>query len=106
MQSTEIVDFVKQKIDDLKGQDIVILDVQEKSSITDYMLVCSGSSKRHVQSIGDNLYTEAKKANLNIIGIEGKQHGEWVLVDLGNVIVHIMQENTREFYQLEKLWGE
>ena len=106
MQSTELVEFVISKIDDLKGRDIVTLDVQEKSSITDFMVICSGNSKRHVQSIGDNVYLEAKNSELNIIGVEGKQHGEWVLVDLGTVIVHVMQESTRDFYQLEKLWGE
>lgn len=106
MQSTELVEFVIAKIEDLKGRDIVTLDVQEKSSITDFMVICSGNSKRHVQSIGDSVYIEAKKAELNIIGVEGKQHGEWVLVDLGSVIVHVMQESTRDFYQLEKLWGE
>lgn len=106
MQSNELVEFVIEKINDLKGRDIVTLDVREKSSITDFMVICSGNSKRHVQSIGDNVTLEAKKSALDIIGVEGKEHGEWVLVDLGTVIVHVMQESTRDFYQLEKLWGE
>ena len=70
------------------------------------MVVCSGNSKTHVQSIGENVALEAKRNGLPPIGIEGKDTGEWVLVDLGSVIVHVMQESTREFYQLEKLWGE
>ena len=98
LQSNELVEFVIEKIEDLKGRDIVTIDVQQKSSITDYMVICSGNSKRHVQSIADSVYLEAKKAQLNIIGIEGKEHGEWVLVDLGSVIVHVMQESTRDFY--------
>lgn len=90
----------------MKGRDVVKLDVRKKSTITDYMVVCSGNSKKHVQSIGEQVYLEAKKDELNIIGVEGKQHGEWMLVDLGSVILHVMQESTRDFYQLEKLWGE
>jgi ribosome-associated protein len=90
----------------MKGRDVVKLDVQKKSTITDYMVVCSGNSKRHVQSIGETVYLEAKNNGINIIGMEGKQFGEWVLVDLGGVIVHVMQESTRDFYQLEKLWTE
>lgn len=106
MQSSELLDFVVEKIDDMKGRDIVKLDVREKSSITDYMVVCSGNSKRHVQSIGENVALEAKNSDIEIIGVEGKEQGEWLLVDLGEVIVHVMQESTRDFYQLEKLWGE
>lgn len=105
MQSSELLDFVVNAIDDMKARDIVKLDVREKSSITDYMVVCSGNSKRHVQSIAENVHYQAKHKDIEIIGIEGKEHGEWVLVDLGEVIVHVMQESTRDFYQLEKLWG-
>jgi ribosome-associated protein len=106
LESLELLDFVLEQIDGMKGRDVVKLDVQQKSSITDYMVVCSGSSKRHVQSIGEAVYIEAKNSGITIIGMEGKSFGEWVLVDLGNVIVHVMQESTRDFYQLEKLWGE
>ncbi len=106
MQSQQLLDFVIEKIDDMKGRDVVKLDVQGKSTITDYMVVCSGNSKKHVQSIGENVALEAKNGGFPPIGVEGKSTGEWVLVDLGSVIVHVMQESTRDFYQLEKLWGE
>lgn len=106
MQSVELLDFVIEKIDDMKGRDVVKLDVQKKSTITDFMVVCSGNSKKHVQSIGENVALEAKNNGLQPIGVEGKETGEWVLVDLGSVIVHVMQESTRDFYQLEKLWEE
>jgi ribosome-associated protein len=102
----ELLNYVIERIEDMKGRDVVKLDVRKKSTITDYMVVCSGNSKKHVQSIGEQVYLEAKKDELNIIGVEGKQHGEWMLVDLGSVILHVMQESTRDFYQLEKLWGE
>ncbi|WP_233558192.1 ribosome silencing factor [Alginatibacterium sediminis] len=101
-----LVDFVVDKIEDLKGRDISVLDVREKSTVTDYLVVCSGNSKRHVQSIAQNVNIEAKQAEVEILGIEGQVEGEWVLVDLGNVVVHVMQDQTRDFYQLEKLWSQ
>ena len=89
----------------MKGRDIIELDVQGKSSITDLLIICSGNSKRHVMSIADNLVVEAKQAGHIPLSVEGKDTGEWVLVDLGDIIVHVMQDETRDFYQLEKLWA-
>ncbi|OIN13823.1 ribosome silencing factor [Oceanisphaera psychrotolerans] len=105
MQGQELHAFIVDKLDDLKARDIQVLDVSGKSSITDCMIVCSGNSSRHVNSIAEHLATEARHAGLNLLSVEGKDAGEWVLVDLGDVIVHVMQEETRDFYQLEKLWG-
>ena len=105
MDPRQLLEFVIDKADDIKAVDIVTLDMTEKSSITDYMVVCSGTSKRHVQSIANNVALEAKAENLDIIGIEGQTEGEWVLLDLGDVVLHVMQESAREFYQLEKLWS-
>ncbi|MFO6422876.1 ribosome silencing factor [Motilimonas sp. KMU-193] len=106
MQAEALRQFVVDKIEDLKGRDITILDVRSKSNLTDVMVVCSGNSKRHVISIAENLYTEAKRAGNKPLGMEGQDTGEWVLVDLGDIIVHVMQDETRDFYQLEKLWGD
>lgn len=105
MDSRQLLEFVVDKADDIKAVDIVELDMTDKSSITDFMVVCSGTSKRHVQSIANNVAQEAKAQSLDIIGIEGQETGEWVLVDLGDVVLHVMQESTRDFYQLEKLWS-
>lgn len=105
LQNTELKQFVIDKIDDMKGRNITELDVAGKSSITDLMIVCSGNSKRHVTAIADNLVVEAKHAGIQPLSVEGKDTGEWVLVDLGEVIVHVMQDDTRDFYQLEKLWA-
>ncbi|RJG51233.1 ribosome silencing factor [Motilimonas pumila] len=106
MQADELRSFAIDKIEDMKGRDLVVLDVSSKSNMTDYLIVCSGNSKRHVISIAENVALEAKRAGKKPLGIEGNDTGEWVLVDLGDVIVHVMQDETRDFYQLEKLWSE
>ncbi|MBU2112516.1 MAG: ribosome silencing factor [Gammaproteobacteria bacterium] len=105
MQTTELVSFIQDKIDDLKGRDIVTLDVRGKSGVTDFIIICSGTSNRHTKSIANYVATEVKKAGINAMGIEGQASGEWVLLDLGDVVVHVMLEETRGFYQLEKLWS-
>lgn len=98
-------DFIIDKIDDLKGKDIVTLDVRGKSSITDYMIICTGTSNRHVSSIANHLLDEAKKQGHLVLGGEGKSDADWVVVDMDAVIVHIMQEESRQLYELEKLWS-
>ena len=97
--------FVIDKIEDMKGRDIIDINVEGKSTVTDTMLVCSGNSKRHVRSIAENVVIEMKRAGLPPLSIEGQETGEWVLVDLGEVVVHVMQDETSDFYQLEKLWS-
>jgi len=106
LQNKQILDFVLDKIDDLKAKDVLTFDVAETSSITDYMVVCSGTSKKHVQSIADHVLMEAKQTKDPALGYEGMEEGEWVLVDMGPVVLHVMQDATRDFYQLEKLWQE
>lgn len=106
MQSTELKAFVVDKIDDLKAKDVVVLDVTNQSNITDYMVICSGTSKTHVRAIAENLIVQAKAAGIQPLGVEGRDSSEWVLVDLGDVILHVMQESSRDYYQLEKLWSE
>ena len=105
MDSKQLLAFALDKIDDMKARDVVQLDVRDSSDITDYMVVCSGTSKRHVQSIADNVAKEARHAGEEPLGYEGQDEGEWVLVDLGDVVVHVMQDHSRSYYDLEKLWG-
>ena len=105
MQTNELVAFVVDKVDDMKARDIVTLDVRGKSSVTEFMIVCSGTSNRHTKSIADYVAAEVKKAGIPALGIEGQGSGEWVLLDLDDVVVHVMLEESRNFYQLEKLWG-
>lgn len=105
MDSQQLKAFVIDKIDDMKGRDIVTIDVTGKSTITDTMIICSGNSKRHVSSIAEHVVVETKQVGHAPSNVEGKETGEWVLVDLGDIIVHVMQDETRDFYQLEKLWS-
>lgn len=105
MNHEELKQFVISKIDDMKGRDLIELDVAGKSSITDTLLICSGNSKRHVISIAENVQLACKAEGIPPLSMEGKDTGEWVLVDLGEIIVHVMQDETRDFYQLEKLWS-
>ena len=105
LQGKALQDFIIDKIDDLKGQDIIAIDVKGKSSITDCMIICTGTSTRHVVSIADHVVQESRAAGLLPLGVEGEATADWVVVDLGDVIVHVMQEESRRLYELEKLWG-
>jgi len=105
LEQQQLKQFVIDKIEDLKARDIIELDVSQKSSVTDTMLICSGNSKRHVISIANNVVTEAKHAGLPPLSVEGQEAGDWVLVDMGDLVLHVMQDEARDFYQLEKLWS-
>ena len=106
MQVEQLREFVIDKVDDLKGRDIQVLDVHGKTDVAYYMVICSGNSKTHVKSIAEYVATQAKHAGIPPLGIEGGEQSEWVLVDLGDVVLHVMQESIRDFYQLEKLWSQ
>lgn len=104
MQIEELVQLVVDALEELKAKDIVKIDVREHTSVTDYMIIASGASNRQVKALADNVVEKAKDAGRQPMGVEGKESGEWVLVDLADVVVHIMQPATREFYDLERLW--
>ena len=105
LQGKALQDFVIDKIDDLKGQDLVAIDGHGKSSITDCMVICTGTSTRHVMSIADHVVQESRAAGMLPLGVEGEAAADWIVVDLGDVMVHVMQEESRRLYELEKLWS-
>lgn len=104
MTSDKIKALVHKALEDLKAEEVVELDVTDKTSITDYLIVATGTSSRHVKSIASNVVADMKHVGVHPLGVEGEMEGEWVLVDLGDVIVHVMQAQVRDFYDIESLW--
>lgn len=91
-------------LDELKAKDVHVIDVRGKTSIADVLIIASGTSTRHVKSLADEVVRFVKKAGMMPLGVEGQREAEWVLVDLGDIIVHVMLPRIREFYGLERLW--
>lgn len=104
MKTQELTDLVVTALDELKGTDIRVFDVSAVTAITDRMVIVTGRSDRHVKSLAQSVIVNAKAAQHPPRGTEGQHQGDWVLVDLGDVVVHVMQPQARAFYQLEKLW--
>ena len=100
----QLLECVRQATEELKARDVVEIDVIGKSSVTDFMVIASGTSSRHVKSIADEVVKFAKNLGIMPLGVEGEREAEWVLVDLGDVLVHVMLPRVREFYALERLW--
>ncbi|MFA5982987.1 MAG: ribosome silencing factor [Methylococcaceae bacterium] len=105
MQPEELLKLVQTELDERKGQFVTTLDVRGKTSITDYMVIATGTSDRHLRSLCEHVGEKAKENGVKPLGMEGELGSDWVLLDLGDVIVHVMTAQTREFYQLEKLWS-
>ncbi|MDH5835685.1 ribosome silencing factor [Luteimonas kalidii] len=91
-------------VEELKAKDVTEIDVRGKTSVCDYLVIASGTSTRHVKSIADEVVRQAKQLDCQPLGVEGEREAEWVLVDLGDVVVHVMLPRVREFYALERLW--
>ena len=105
MNSEQLTALVIDALDDVKAQDIIRLDVRKMTTVTDYLVVASGTSNRHVQALVENVAEKATEAGHKPIGVEGEEGGEWVLLDLQDALVHVMLPKVREFYNLEKLWS-
>ena len=103
--SDRLLKIVMTALEDMKGVDIRVIDVRDQTSITDRMVIVSGTSTRHVKALAENVVLESKKNGYKPLGIEGENVAEWVLVDLADVVVHVMMPEIRDFYALEKLWS-
>jgi len=104
-QGDRLLEIVIAALQDIKGVDIRVIDVRGLTSITDRMVIASGTSTRHIKALADNVVLEAKRHGFAALGVEGEDTTGWILVDLSDVVVHIMMPETREFYALEKLWS-
>lgn len=106
MTTQELIQITVAALEDLQAIDISLIDVRSFTSITDYMIIASGSSNRHVKALTDNLLMVMRKSGNNPFGVEGTEQCSWVLVDFTDIVIHIMQASAREFYDLETLWSK
>lgn len=106
MQAEQLKDLIVNALEDVKAQDISVIDVRDRTSVTDYMVLASGTSNRHVRSLADSVATDAKEQGVRVGNVEGGAGSDWILVDMGDVVVHVMMPATREFYDLERFWRD
>lgn len=99
-----LLEVVHEAAEDLKAQNIVEIDLRNYSSFTDFFVIMSGTSDRHVKSIADSIVEKSKKSGVVPMGVEGYETGRWVLIDLGDIVIHVFQEEDREYYQIEEFW--
>ena len=106
MNSKQLCDLAVNALDDIKALDIKVLDVIDQSDVTDIMIIATGNTTRQVKSLANNVVVVAKENGVIPLGMEGEQTADWILIDLGDVVVHVMTPDIRDFYNLEKLWGK
>lgn len=105
MQTHDLLSLISKELDLRKGENIKVIDVKNRTSVTDFMIVVTGSSERHARSLSHYVKEKVKQNGLKPLGLEGEDGSDWVLLDLGDIIIHIMTAQARERYQLEKLWS-
>ncbi len=105
LDSKRLSQMIIEALDDMKGQSISCINVSKLTEITDYMVIATGRSNTHIKALADEVTTKVKEAGVEVVGVEGKMQSEWVLVDVGDVVVHIMMAPVRALYNLEDLWS-
>ena len=105
LQGTQLIDFIIENLEDIKAKDLVTLDVTKLSPMADTLVICTGTSSRHCRAVANSLLVAAKKAGIPPLGIEGLKEGGWVLLDMNGVVVHVMDQESRDLYRLEQLWS-
>ena len=106
MKTLDLKTICCSALNDLKAQNILVLDIRDISSFADWFIIATASSSRNAKAISNKLIESLKQQKHHLVGVEGQEDSEWILVDCGDVVVNIMQQDTREFYDLESLWGE
>jgi len=106
MKSPELKIICLNTLDDMKAKDILPLDIRGISGFADWFIIATASSSRNAKAISNKIIETVKENKLQVVGVEGQEDSEWVLIDCGDVVVNVMQKETREFYDLESLWGE
>jgi len=101
-----LIQVIVKALEDVKAKDISVLDVRGRTSVTDFMVIASGTSNRHIKSLADNVVDEVKLVGERPLGVEGEGSNDWILVDLGDIVVHVMLPAAREFYDLERFWRD
>lgn len=105
LSDEEMIGLIEAALDEMKAKDIVKIDVRGRSTVTDYMIVASGNSKRHVSAVAQSVLDKIKEQGIKLLGVEGQDVGDWVLVDVGSIVVHLMMPDARSFYDIERLWS-
>lgn len=105
LDSKRLSQLITEALDDMKGQSISCINVSKLTEITDYMVIATGRSNTHIKALADEVTNKVKEAGVEVVGVEGKMQSEWVLVDVGDVVVHIMMAPVRALYNLEDLWS-
>lgn len=105
-ETAATLSHILESLDDLKGLDVRTINVTQVSDVTDFMILASGTSNRHVRSLVNRVTEDLKESGVSPLGVEGRETSEWVLVDYGDIVVHVMQAEARSFYDLERLWGD
>jgi ribosome-associated protein len=105
MRKNKLVTATVTALDDIKARDVVVFDVKRMTALFDTVIIASADSSRHARALSNNVQEKLKALDVKVYGVEGEQTGEWVLVDLGSIVVHIMQSTIRKYYNLEELWA-
>lgn len=105
METQSLLTSITETAEDIKALDLVVIDMEGKSAITDYLIICHGTSTAHSQGIADNIHLTLKKKGIHPLGIEGQEEGKWILIDYNTVIIHIFLEDIREQYNLEEIYN-
>ncbi len=104
MTPEQLTALVESGLGDAKARDVVVIDVRGRTTITDFIVIATGTSSRHVRAVAEQVIERVKRMHGDVLGVEGQETGEWVLLDFGDAVVHVMQQEARGFYDLEQLW--